>query len=104
MSDIAETIKELEESIRTSGCIDGTNMFESFEQSICDKNTKYLVEQEIIPFIKLMLQKQAKEIIAKVKLTEFAQEFLQDGASGAIDHGSIDDASDNFIKNNLTCE
>ena len=42
-----------------------------------------------IKFAKLHVQKALQEASSKVKLTEFAYEFLQEGASEAIDKESI---------------
>lgn len=45
--------------------------------------------EKIIRFAKLHLDAQVKAICDKVSLTDFAQEFLQEGADDAIDKDSI---------------
>jgi hypothetical protein len=47
------------------------------------------VKAAMIRFAKLHLDAQAKAICDKVSLTDFAQEFLQEGADDAIDKDSI---------------
>lgn len=42
-----------------------------------------------IEFAKLHVQAQNKAILEKVRLTDFAEEFLQEGAGNAIDKNSI---------------
>ena len=47
------------------------------------------IQEYAIEFAKLHAEAQRDDILKKVSLTDFAQEFLQEGASDAIDEESI---------------
>lgn len=56
---------------------------------VLEKDAKQDVVQAMIEFAKLHVEAQRDDILKKVSLTDFAQEFLQEGASDAIDEESI---------------
>jgi hypothetical protein len=49
----------------------------------------YLVVNSMLEAMNLVFEATKKECVAKVKLTEFAQEFLQEGANEGINKDSI---------------
>ena len=59
------------------------------EEFIVIYNSKPQTDSLLVAFAKLHVKAQRDDILKKVSLTDFAQEFLQEGASDAIDEESI---------------
>lgn len=85
-------------------------IFQILDEVKCDSEIEYLKSKEGSELLEYMIESvqnhidaYRKDIIEKIKskvsLTDFAQEFLQEGASDAIDMSSIENAyPKNLIK------